>query len=92
MRGNHYHKKTLEQFMCITGKITCVMDSEKTTLETGDIVEIPLNAIHTFINESKETAYFIEFKNREFDKQDPDIFTVGQEKTPAKRGSGEDAI
>ncbi len=79
LRGSHYHKKTLEQFMCITGKITCYLDNETTTLEPGDIVGIPVNVVHTFINESSETAYFIEFKNVEFDKNDPDTYKVDTE-------------
>ena len=82
-RGNHYHKKTIEQFMCINGKVTCVMDNERAVLEPGDLVYIPLLAIHTFVNEGKETAYFLEFKDREFDKQDPDIFFADDRNKPA---------
>lgn len=78
-RGSHYHKKTLEQFMCISGSITAYLDEEKTVLEPGDIVHIPLNTVHTFVNESQETAYFIEFKNVEFDKNDPDTYKVDTE-------------
>jgi len=85
-RGSHYHKKTLEQFMCIEGTLICYMDEETTTLAPGDVVEIPVNSVHTFTNESEKTAYFIEFKNSEFDKNDPDIYPVVTE--PSKRLTG----
>ncbi|HIG98331.1 TPA: cupin domain-containing protein [Candidatus Woesearchaeota archaeon] len=76
LRGGHYHKKTLEQFMCVAGRITAYLDNETATLEPGDIVNIPANAVHTFVNEGSEAAYFIEFKNVEFDKNDPDTYKV----------------
>ena len=76
LRGSHYHKKTLEQFMCIAGTITCHLDNEQTVLEAGDIVNIPALVVHTVINEGTDTAYFIEFKNVEFDKNDPDTYKV----------------
>ncbi|MBI3034056.1 cupin domain-containing protein [Candidatus Woesearchaeota archaeon] len=69
-RGGHYHKETYEQFMCIAGRIKFVRDDESIVLEAGDIVEIPLGAVHVFINEGKETAYFLEMKSIEFDEQD----------------------
>lgn len=76
LRGSHYHKRTLEQFMCVAGKIAAYLDNETTMLEPGDIVNIPANVVHTFVNENVETAYFIEFKNVEFDKNDPDTYKV----------------
>lgn len=65
--------------MCISGRITAYLDEEKTVLEPGDVVHIPLNTVHTFVNESQETVYFIEFKNVEFDKNNPDTYKVDTE-------------
>jgi quercetin dioxygenase-like cupin family protein len=74
-RGNHYHKKTNEKLMCISGKMTYLEEgSEKIILEPGDMVDVPLEKVHTVINEGDEVARFIEFKSKEFDENDTDIF------------------
>jgi quercetin dioxygenase-like cupin family protein len=75
-RGNHYHKKTHEKFMCIGGKIKYDADGNTTILDEGDIVDIPVNTTHTFENREKKTAYFIEFKGVEFNQKDTDTFKV----------------
>ncbi len=73
-RGGHFHKRTFEQFMCIGGEITYFRDGEKSVLGPGDIIDIPLDTVHTFVNNGAETAYFVEFKSVEFDEDDPDTF------------------
>jgi len=73
-RGGHYHKKTHELLVCVSGKLTFILGEEKTTMEPGDTVEVPLNAMHWLANEGSETAYFLELKSAEFDKNDPDTF------------------
>lgn len=87
-RGGHYHKETLEQFLCISGKITYFRDNagsdrqmfplrkhnEKITLEAGDIVDVPLGTVHTFVNEGEEPAHFIEFKSVEVRDGKEDVY------------------
>jgi quercetin dioxygenase-like cupin family protein len=75
-RGGHFHKETLEQFMCTGGKIRYSDGKENTVLEPGDIIDIPLNTAHTFTNEWDKTAFFIEFKGTEFDEKHPDTYKV----------------
>ena len=74
-RGGHYHKKTYEQFMCVNGKIEYMRDEDSTVMEAGDIVEVPVETMHTFVNVGEDTAYFLEFKSTEFDKLDPDMYS-----------------
>ncbi len=73
-RGGHYHKETLEQFLCISGNITYFRDSEKITLEAGDIVDVPLGTVHTFVNDGEEPAHFIEFKSAEVRDGKEDVY------------------
>ena len=73
-RGGHYHKNTFEQFLCISGRITYFRDNEKIVLEPGSIVDIPLGTVHTFINEGKEPAHFIEFKSVEVKSGEEDVY------------------
>ena len=65
--------------MCISGQITYVADNERTILEPGDVADVPIPVAHTFLNEGTETAYFIEFKSVEFDKQNPDTYVKPRE-------------
>lgn len=74
-RGGHYHKKTQERLMCIAGRLTYISDGEeKAVMEPGDIIEVPIETVHVLANKGQETAYFLEFKNVKFDKNDPDMF------------------
>lgn len=73
LRGNHYHKRIFEKILCISGKMTFKLDDEETTLEPGELVTIPVGSMHTVLNYDNELVTFIEFKNEEFTKEDPDI-------------------
>lgn len=63
IRGNHYHRETLEAFYVIEGKIKVTLVDIKTkekncyNLSAGDIFTIPLMTNHTF--EILETAEWI---------------------------------
>jgi mannose-6-phosphate isomerase-like protein (cupin superfamily) len=74
-RGGHYHKVTPEKLMCISGKLDCVIGDESITIEEGEIVDIPVNKTHTFINNYTKVAYFIEFKGLDFDENKKDVYT-----------------
>ena len=77
IRGNHYHKRTKELFLCIHGSLTVKLGDEKVqwfTLEAGDYMEFPLNIKHTVYNQIPEIASFIEFKSEEYNKNEPDTY------------------
>ena len=75
VRGGHYHKKTCEKLLCVKGPLLAVIDKETTTMENGDIIDIPTSSTHLFINIGDEEAFFIEFKDRIFAENDKDTFT-----------------
>ena len=74
VRGNHYHKDTIEKLLCVSGTLLAILGKQTFTLGKGDIIDIPLNTIHYFVNIGNEDATFIEFKNREYDENDKDTY------------------
>lgn len=46
----HSHKILHEVFLIIEGKMDFVVQGKKRTLSSGEMVDLPPNAIHTFIN------------------------------------------
>jgi mannose-6-phosphate isomerase-like protein (cupin superfamily) len=73
MRGNHYHKRITEKLLVVSGKIRFKLDDEEMTLIPGDLVLIPKGVVHTIFNDEDELAVFIEFKDEDFTKDNPDI-------------------
>jgi mannose-6-phosphate isomerase-like protein (cupin superfamily) len=73
-RGNHYHKKIKEKLLCISGKMTFKLDNDAVDIEEGDIVDIPVNCVHTIYNPFEEIAVFVEFKSEEFSESKHDTF------------------
>ena len=74
IRGGHYHKRTEEKLLCLSGTMDITIGDESTTLTEGEIVDIPIEKKHTVINIGKELATFVEFKSKEFDEDDKDTF------------------
>lgn len=69
IRGNHYHKKTIQHTLLIKGKMEYAwkkVDSDEPTqsivLEIGDLVTSEANEIHTlkFLDEESECVVFTE--------------------------------
>ena len=61
IRGNHYHKKTIQYTFVLEGKIKYYFKSKKAkkvsqlTLKKGDLIKSKLNEIHAFKNLSKKS-------------------------------------
>lgn len=75
VRGGHYHKDIHEKLMCITGMITFELDGIKTIILPGEIVDIPINCVHTLYNQGENLAVFVEFKDKEFNEKKDDTYT-----------------
>jgi quercetin dioxygenase-like cupin family protein len=65
VRGNHYHKKTIQYDYVLKGEIRCVSKDMKTgriartTLRPGDLVYHPANEAHAF--EALKHSIFLSF-------------------------------
>tara|TARA_B100001175_G_C19293534_1_gene534733 strand:+ start:47 stop:433 length:387 start_codon:yes stop_codon:yes gene_type:complete len=61
IRGNHYHKKTIQYTFVLEGKIKYYFKSKKAnkvsqlTLKKGDLIKSKLNEIHAFKTLSKKS-------------------------------------
>jgi mannose-6-phosphate isomerase-like protein (cupin superfamily) len=73
VRGNHYHKRITEKLLLVSGKLKFKLDDEEINLVPGDLVLIPKEKVHTIYNDDAELAVFIEFKDEDFSKDNPDI-------------------
>ena len=84
VRGNHYHKETVELFIILDGRISITLQdvkdgilvgSESTTeVGGGDVFQIDPLINHTF--SIVEEARWINVLSRRIDPQAPDIHTV----------------
>jgi dTDP-4-dehydrorhamnose 3,5-epimerase-like enzyme len=78
IRGNHYHKKTVEGFHVIGGKILVTLKDlsdgreKKFTVTAGDTFVIKPNTLHTF--ESLEEARWINMLSKAMNDNNKDIF------------------
>ncbi len=78
IRGNHYHKKTVEMILVLEGS----MEFEITKNQTGEIhrfvlakdkgVMIEPGELH--VVKTLEKTVVLNFLTKEFDKEDPDIY------------------
>lgn len=75
VRGGHYHKKIVEKFLCVEGSILAVLDKDTIEMESGDIVDIPAGCNHLFLNIGNTEAFFVEYKDREFNEDDKDTYS-----------------
>ena len=73
-RGGHYHKKTLELLLCLSGRLRFKVGNEEIILEEGDAAYIPTGSIHTIYNDWDTLSSFVEFKSRPFIKGDNDVY------------------
>ena len=72
-RGGHYHKILSEKILCVYGMLELKLDNKKTLMVPGDIINIPINTVHTLYNKFTEPAFFIELKDSTFNENTPDI-------------------
>jgi len=80
-RGNHYHKRKEEVFVCFEGTIEVIFKSSKgesKTILKGENMEsifVPTDVCHTLKNIGDSTAKFIGLVNEIFIKDAPDTYS-----------------
>jgi dTDP-4-dehydrorhamnose 3,5-epimerase len=83
VRGNHYHKITLEYFTVVSGRAaillkdlsTGVLQELKISAHDNKIIKVPPGVVHAFKNETEEPLIILAVSTREYDKGDPDTYT-----------------
>ena len=81
-RGDHYHKKKEEWFMCLQGEVEILLKDEDTNKEVlnlmkgmdGKLFYIAPNTRHTLFNKTNQTAIMISYGSIPFDPLEPDTF------------------
>ena len=81
-RGNHFHTKKEEWFMCLHGEVEIVLINEKTQIKQlnrmqgmdGKLYYIPALTRHTFINNSDQIAVIVSYGSEIFNPSNPDTF------------------
>jgi quercetin dioxygenase-like cupin family protein len=55
----HSHKSEREFFLIVKGKLDVMTDGTWQTVEAGTFLELPPNAVHTFINNTQQDVVWI---------------------------------
>jgi dTDP-4-dehydrorhamnose 3,5-epimerase len=84
VRGNHYHKETVEYFTVVGGTSIFSLkdletgDTETIKLTSGDniIIKVPTNVVHAFKNEEDETMVMLAVSSREYNEADTDTYPM----------------
>ncbi|MDF2903344.1 MAG: dTDP-4-dehydrorhamnose 3,5 epimerase [Bacillus sp. (in: firmicutes)] len=84
VRGNHYHKKTLEYFVIVSGKAKVAMRNldtgifEEIYISSSDnfILKVPPNVVHAFKNEEELPLIMLAISTKEYNKFDTDTFKM----------------
>jgi dTDP-4-dehydrorhamnose 3,5-epimerase len=84
VRGNHYHKFTLEYFTVVSGRAVIVLKDLSTgavqelriSAHDNKIIMVPPGVAHAFKNEREEPLVILAVSTREYDKEDPDTYAI----------------
>lgn len=84
IRGNHYHKKTVEYFSVLSGTarvaIKDMKNGEKDEIilsaEDNSIIRIPEYSAHAFENIDNEPLIIIAISSREYNESDTDTYLI----------------
>lgn len=84
VRGNHYHKKTLEYFSVISGKVKVALQNldtgafEEVIMSAANnfILRVPPNVVHAFKNEEEQPLIILAIASKEYNKLDTDTFPM----------------
>jgi dTDP-4-dehydrorhamnose 3,5-epimerase len=84
IRGNHYHKKTLEYFVVVSGKAKVALKNLNTgtleelyiSAEDNVILKVPPLVVHAFKNEEAQPLIMIAISSKEYNKLDTDTFPM----------------
>ena len=81
VRGNHFHQRTREWFLCVKGRIRCRLALPGTSLrsemvldeEKPAILEVPPGVAHCLCPDGEEPPLLLAYADREYDKEAPDV-------------------
>lgn len=84
VRGNHYHKETIEYFTVLEGiavfslKDLDTGDSETVKISSDDniIVKVPVNVVHAFRNDDDKPMVMLAVSSREYNPDDDDTYPM----------------
>lgn len=84
IRGNHYHKETVEYFTLVEGTASFSLKdletgcSETIKLSADDniIIKVPVNVVHAFKNEEDEPMVMLAVSSREYNPDDTDTYSM----------------
>ena len=84
VRGNHYHKRTLEWLCVVKGSVTIVLtdivtrEKAKTIVTAKEpvLVEVPINQEVKVLNHTRQEAAIVALLDSPYDPNDPDTFVV----------------
>lgn len=82
VRGNHYHKITLEYFTVVSGRAVIVLkdlsagilQEQKISARDNKVIMVPPGVVHAFKNETEKPLVILAVSTREYDKGDPDTY------------------
>lgn len=84
VRGNHYHKKTLEYFVVVSGRAkvalknlnTGIVDELYISAEDHVVLKVPPQVVHAFKNEEDHPLIMLAVSSKEYNKLDTDTFLL----------------
>jgi dTDP-4-dehydrorhamnose 3,5-epimerase len=84
VRGNHYHKKTLEYFVVVSGNAKVALKNINTGIleefyissSNNVVLKIPPNVVHAFKNEEDQLLIMLAISSKEYNKLDTDTFVM----------------
>ena len=78
-RGDHYHGKKSEWFLCVTGRVRLLMTAPDGTAvdeildaDMPKLVHAAPGTSHAVVNEEDGVAVIVAYASKEFDPADPD--------------------
>nr|WP_304220167.1 WxcM-like domain-containing protein [Fredinandcohnia onubensis] len=84
VRGNHYHKKTLEYFVVVSGRAKVALknldsgmvDELYISAEDHVVLKVPPQVVHAFKNEEDYPLILLAVSSKEYNKLDTDTFPL----------------
>jgi len=84
VRGNHYHKKTLEYFVVVSGRAkmalknldTGIVEELYISAEDHVVLKVPPQVVHAFKNEEDYPLIILAVSSKEYNKLDTDTFPL----------------
>lgn len=84
VRGNHYHKKTLEFFVVVSGRAKVALKNLETgteeelyiSAEDHVVLKVPPQVVHAFKNEEDRPLIMLAVSSKEYNKLDTDTFPL----------------